>query len=227
MNGVHDMGGMHGFGPINREESPTLFHAPWEGRLGAMMGFLLRQRVFNLHEFRRAIESLPPAHYLTYTYYERWLAAVRILLEEKGTCTAEEINEACQRTAQERVGGASLAPARTEPATTSSIAQRPAEVPVQSPPRRAPRYRSGDQVVTKLMHPYGHTRLPRYARAKRGVIDRLHGFQAYPDTSAHGGGENPEPVYAVRFTARELWGETAAPKDAVYIDLWESYLDPV
>ena len=90
----------------------------------------------------------------------------------------------------------------------------------------APRFADGDPVRTRNVHPPGHTRLPRYARGKHGVIHRCHGIHVFPDTHAHGGGEQPQPLYSVRFDARELWGESAEPNQAVHIDLWESYLLP-
>jgi len=89
-----------------------------------------------------------------------------------------------------------------------------------------PRFAPGDAVLTREMHPHGHTRLPRYARGKRGVIHCCHGIHVFPDTNAHGRGEDPQPLYSVRFDARELWGESAEPNQAVHIDLWESYLLP-
>ena len=93
---------------------------------------------------------------------------------------------------------------------------------VDSPPRFA----AGQLVKARNMHPTGHTRLPRYARGKRGEIHRWHGAHVFPDTSAHDGGECPGHLYTVMFTARELWGEEAAHGDKVFLDLWESYLEP-
>ena len=92
--------------------------------------------------------------------------------------------------------------------------------------RTTPRFKPGDRVVTRNMNPPGHTRIPRYVRGKRGIIERVHGVFVYPDTNAHGGGEQPQPVYSVRFDARELWGPTALARDTLYIDLWEDYLEP-
>jgi nitrile hydratase len=90
----------------------------------------------------------------------------------------------------------------------------------------SPRYVPGDPVVTRSFHPLGHTRLPRYARGKPGVIRRVHGIHVFPDTNAHGLGERPQPLYSVRFDARALWGESAEPNHQVHLDLWESYLRP-
>lgn len=90
----------------------------------------------------------------------------------------------------------------------------------------APRFRPGDRVVARTINPPGHTRLPRYARGRRGVVDRDQGVFVFPDTHAMGQGPKPQRLYSVRFNARELWGEAASARDAVYIDLWDDYLDP-
>ncbi len=90
----------------------------------------------------------------------------------------------------------------------------------------ASRFSVGDHIVVRNINPPGHTRLPRYVRGKRGVVDRDHGVFIYPDTSAHGQGEKPQHVYSVRFTPRELWGDTASDRDSLYIDLWDDYMDP-
>ena len=140
MDGVHDLGGMQGFGRVEREDKEPVFHAPWEAEVLAMMRAGAGRGFYNIDEFRHAIERMRPADYLAATYYEKWLA--------------------------------------------------------------------------------------RYARGKRGVIHRLHGVHVFPDSNAHGLGEQPQPLYSVRFEARELWGDTAEPNQWVHIDLWESYLEP-
>jgi len=225
VNGVHDIGGMHGFGPIHREETGSVFHAPWEGRVRAMMHALRHRNVFNTDEMRRTIESLPPAQYLASTYFERWAAALRMLLIEKHVLTAAEIDAVLQGIKEKPERLQELA-RRHDPDLAGAILE---EIRHPRPAARAagaPRFRTGDHVLTKNRHVKEHTRLPRYVRGKRGVIHRVHGVYVFPDTFAHGRGENPQPVYSVGFTARELWGDTGAPGHSVYIDLWESYLDP-
>lgn len=91
----------------------------------------------------------------------------------------------------------------------------------------APRFRPGDHIVVRNINPSRHTRLPRYVRGKRGIVERDHGVFAYPDTMAHAEGEKPQHVYSVRFTARALWGEQASDRETLYIDLWDDYMDPV
>lgn len=216
MNGIHDLGGMTCFGPIVREDNEPVFHAPWERRVFAMT-MLTMGAVDTLDAFRHAIERMDPVHYLTSTYYEHWLTALETLLVEHGLVTAEELATGTVRTPAAAV--------RTPlpPEAIVAIVRRgvPADRPAE---QREPRFRPGDQVVARNLHPAGHTRLPRYVRGKRGVIARVHGTFVYPDTNAHGGGEQPQPVYSVRFAARELWGPTAAEGDSLHIDLWEDYL---
>jgi nitrile hydratase subunit beta len=218
MNSVHDMGGMHGFGPIVREENEPLFHAPWEGRVRAMVTLTRERGFYNIDAFRHGIERMTPAHYLRAPYFERWLASMEVNLIEHGFLSSEELDVRTRDLHQQPVAPvrhhSDIAPARAKP-DESAHALLPAS-----------RFAVGDAVVTRNVHPYGHTRLPRYARGKRGKIERLHGAQIFPDTNAHGHGENPQPLYAVRFEARELWGESAEPRQTVSIDLWESYLVP-
>lgn len=219
MNGVHDMGGMHGFGPVVREENEPLFHAEWEARVRAMM-YATVGRVFNLDEFRYGIEQMPPADYLRSSYFERWLATVEYNLIEKGVLTSAELDA---RTAllQQQPDATLPSPGSAE----SPWRDAPA-IPYGPIPEIAPRFAVGDAVVTRNQHPTGHTRLPRYTRGKRGVIYLVHGPEVFADTNAHGLGEQPQVVYSVRFAARELWGDAAEPDGTLNIDLWESYLEP-
>jgi nitrile hydratase subunit beta len=216
MNGVHDMGGMHGFGPVVREVHEPVFHADWEGRIWAMEQFMLQQGLYNLDAFRYGIEQMPPAAYLRSSYYERWLATIEYNLVENGVVDAAELDE---RVAQLRrqPDAAVLQPAPFNP-------RQPA--PAEPLLALTPRFNVGDAIVTRNVHPAHHTRLARYTRGKRGVIHLVHGPEIFADTNAHGRGEQPQVVYSVRFDARELWGESAEPRQTVNIDLWESYLLP-
>jgi len=196
------MGGMHGFGPVVTERDEPVFHARWEGVVRAMMQ-RTNGRYYNLDEFRFAIERMPPDDYLRAGYYERWLHAVETLLVEKSVITREE-----------------LAQGRMESATPRALAPR------ASPPDIQPRFRPGDRVATRNIHPKHHTRMPRYARGKHGVIRRVYGPFPLPDTSAGGQATDWETCYAVEFESRELWGAGADKNDRVCVDLWESYLEP-
>jgi nitrile hydratase subunit beta len=224
MDGVHDLGGMQGFGPVEREEDEPVFHAAWEAAVLAMQRAGGSRGLFNIDEFRHGIERMAPAHYLRATYYEKWLDGVIRLLVEKGVVGAAELAERLAFFARRPEAPATeplTAPLPPRPPANSKWAQD-----VIRETGAAPRFAPGDPVRTREMHPHGHTRLPRYARGKRGVIHRCHGIHVFPDTHAHGHGEQPQPLYSVRFDARELWGESAEPNQAVHIDLWESYLLP-
>ena len=223
MDGVHDVGGMHGFGPVEREQDEPVFHGPWEAAVVAMMRAGGRHGIYNIDEFRHGIERMDPAHYLASSYYEHWLDGITRIFLEKGVVGAEEL---ATRTEFFR--------ARPEaPAAAALSGALPPRVPhvewLQSTVREGqgtPRFVPGDAVVTRNFHPAGHTRLPRYARGKRGVIHAVHGVHVFPDTNAHGLGEAPQPLYSVRFEARELWDESAEPNQHVHLDLWEAYLLP-
>lgn len=220
VNGVHDLGGMQGFGPIVREEHEPVFHEPWEGRVLGIMRAGVRQGLWTLDEFRWALERMAPASYLRATYYEKWLDAVERLCTERGVVTSAEL-EARRR-------DVALHPdrpmPRDDPEVTARILGAP-QRPSALPPSAPPRFAAGDAVIVRNIHPRGHTRVPRYVRGKRGTIHRVHGVYALPDAVAMGLGPRPEWVYSVRFAARELWGPDAVDRDALHIDLWESYLD--
>jgi nitrile hydratase subunit beta len=202
VNGVHDLGGMHGFGPVVAEKDEPVFHAAWEAAVRGMQRATVG-RYYNLDEFRYAIERMPPARYLEAGYYEKWLHALETLMLEKGIVTRGEL------------AGGPLETAAPPPGPRWSTADRP---------RLEARFAPGDQVMTRVMNPKGHTRLPRYARGKRGVVRTVNGPFLLPDTRADLRSDDWQPVYAVQFTARELWGEGAGERDVVCIDCWESYL---
>lgn len=217
MNGIHDLGGMQGFGRVDREEREPVFHERWEGRVRAMMTAGLRLGLYNLDEFRWALERMDPARYLAAGYYEKWLSAIERLYVEKGVVTREELDG---RLTQEGPKPAGVEGHRNAPGVLSPARSEPPGT-LTEPPRFAP----GDAVVARNVHPRTHTRLPRYVRGKQGIVHRLHGAYVFPDRNAVGLGQRLEPVYSVRFDARELWGNEAPPRDRVYIDLWESYLE--
>ena len=217
MNGVHDMGGMHGMGPIQEEKNEPVFHHEWEGRIFAMNRAMGAWRKWNLDASRHSRELIPPAEYLRMSYYEKFVAGLVALIVNSELATRAEIESGVPA-----AGSAKAVPALTVEKANVVIAKgMPASrnVPVVA------RFQAGQRVRARNMHPVGHTRLPRYARGKFGTIDRDHGVFVFPDTNAHFQGEKPQHVYSVRFAARELWGAQAAPKDSVYVDLWDDYLD--
>lgn len=222
MNGIHDMGGMHGFGPIPREENEPVFHHAWEGHV-----FAIRQAtpVPIPGGSRNNIEQMEPATYLTSSYYEKWLHAQMKGLVDAGVLTDAELEE---RIAFYQAHPDAPVPRREDPVRVQSILQRISAL--QSPRLalgRAPAFSVGTTVRVRNLHPPGHTRLPRYVRGKRCVIARYYGIYAFQDAMPAGVDAPPQPLYAARFEARELWGESAEANNVVYLDMWESYLEPV
>ena len=224
MDGVHDLGGMQGFGPVEREENEPTFHAAWEAVVLAMQHAGRFGLLYNIDEFRHGIERMAPAHYLRATYYEKWLEGITRVLLEKGVVSEEDLT--ARRAFFERQPDAPATAPLASPPPPRGAGPRVSLTDFIRETGATPRFAPGDAVVTREMHPHGHTRLPRYARGKRGVIAAVRGYHVFPDTHAHGLGEQPQHVYAVRFDAQELWGEAAEPRQFVYLDLWESYLDP-
>jgi nitrile hydratase subunit beta len=218
MNGAQDLGGMMGFGPIGVEPNEPWFHAPWERRAFGLTLAMGGTGSWTIDASRHARERLPPAEYLSSSYYEIWTKGVEKLVVETGLVSADELRAgrsfAPPAPIKRVIKADDVAPmlARGGPAT------RPAEQPA--------RFQVGDLVRTRNLNPTGHTRLPRYARGKQGVVELVHGTHVFPDSNAHGQGENPQWLYTIRFTGREVWGETADPTLLLSIDAWESYLEP-
>jgi len=215
MNGVHDMGGMHGFGPVQPEQTEPVFHHPWEGRVYAMRRALGRLGRWNIDSGRLSIEQIPPAEYLRMSYYERWFASVRYLAVARGLISSAELDSG-------KAEGAKGKPITVRQALDRVFDRRIAS---NVEPEIKPKFKRGQKVRASNFNPPGHTRLPRYARGKLGKIDRDHGVYVFPDTNADYRGKKRQHVYSVRFEARELWGAQAGPKDCVYIDLWDDYLE--
>jgi nitrile hydratase beta subunit len=218
MNGIHDMGGMDGFGKVERDANEPVFHAPWEGRVVAMMRAMGAAGAWNLDMFRATRERQPPDVYLTASYYKSWGLSLESLLLNRGFATGEEL-----------AAGHAILPARPLPrdvlrasnaaaATKRGCYERPSASPA--------RFNPGDHVRTKNVHPTTHTRLPRYARGRSGAIERVLGCQVYPDSSALGNGDDPQWLYTVVFEGRELWGADSDASLKVSIDAFEPYLEP-
>ena len=204
MNGIHDMGGMHGFGPVAVEPNEPIFHAHWESRVFALYLATGAARRRVAASGRRQIERIPPADYLRILYYEKWLEALIATSIEAGIVTAEEIGP-----------GTILLPP----------AQLPAAPPDNTSPARPAAFAPGNHVRAKNIHPTYHTRMPRYVRGHLGVITAHHGSAVFDDSRARGMGDARQPLYTVRFTARELWGEQGHPADSVHVELWEDHLE--
>ncbi|KSV76793.1 Nitrile hydratase subunit beta [compost metagenome] len=219
MNGPHDLGGAHGLGPVAPEKDEPYFHGEWEKRA---LGVTLSCGAFGawtIDESRHARESLPPATYLSASYYEIWTRALETLLKRHGFVTQAELD-----------GGHMLEPGASPKRVLKAdmVAGVLAKgAPCDRPAEGLPRFAAGDRVKTKNFNPETHTRLPRYARAKLGRVETVQGFFVFPDDNAHGRGENPQWVYTVVFDGPEIWGEGADPTLTVSIDAWESYLEHV
>ena len=218
MNGVHDMGGMQGMGTIRPEPHEPAFHAAWEGRVYALSRVLrARGGQWNLDAFRHGIERLPPADYLRLSYYERWFVWLLGKLVATGDATQAEVE-----TGQVAAASSKGTPFVTMQNVSAMVARR-------APSHRAvpavARFKAGQRIRARNIHPPGHTRLPRYVRGKVGVIVRDRGVCLFPDTNAHFLGEKPQHLYSVRFSGRELWGAQASPRDFVHLDMWDDYLE--
>jgi nitrile hydratase beta subunit len=218
MNGVHDMGGMQDMGPVQPERNEPVFHERWEGRVFAVTQAVGTWRKWNIDASRHQRELIPPVEYLRMSYYEKWLTGVTELLVKRGLVTSAEIESG-----RPEPGSVKATPPLTAEMVASMLARgNPASRDVAV----AARFKTGHRVRARNINPAGHTRLPRYARGKLGTIERDHGVFVFPDTNAHFLGEKPQHLYSVRFAARELWGEQAAPHDAVYVNLWDDHLEP-
>jgi nitrile hydratase subunit beta len=223
MNGIHDLGGMHGFGAIGCEEDEPVFHEAWEGRVFGM-SLVAPPEIAPIAGFRHTIERMDPVHYLTSSYYEHWLVVLETGVVEAGIVTREEL---AARAAFFRDHAAAAVPRREDPEQIDGVLARMHEPqPLHRPSGMAPRFNKGDPVRARNVHPTGHTRLPRYVRGRRGIIARLRSIHDFPDTPADGIRTPPQAVYSVRFAARELWGESGEERSDVYLDLWDSYLEP-
>ncbi|MBW8815925.1 MAG: nitrile hydratase subunit beta [Caulobacterales bacterium] len=217
MNGVHDMGGMHGLGPVAPEGvGAPVFHHPWEGRVHAMS--ILSPTRGNIDEGRHQRELIPGPDYLRMSYYEKWFTSLSALLLKQGLVTPQEL-----ATGQADPGAPKATPRLRAAEVTPALSR--AGGSYIRPLAGAPLFQPGDTVRARNLNPTGHTRLPRYVRGRAGVIEAWRGAHVFPDSHAHGGGDDPHHLYLVRFTAQELWGPDAPARDSVRLDLWEPYLE--
>jgi nitrile hydratase beta subunit len=222
VNGIHDMGGMHGFGKLPLQDNEPVFHQPWEARVLATNLALSPHLGSNVDRFRFLIESMSPADYLNSSYYERWLASMLAACAEQELLSAEELS--------------AIDRGQVPPAVAACASAIPASAirnivsggqPAVRDHTGVPRFCVGQTVRARNLNPAGHTRLVRYARGKSGEILADNGKQVFADDNAMHRGAAPQRIYNVRFGARELWGDAANPRDSVCIDLWESYLEHV
>jgi nitrile hydratase beta subunit len=216
MNGPHDMGGQAGFGPIAPESDEPSFHEPWERRAFALFLAMRMTRSWNIDISRHARERLPAMQYWSSSYYENWIAGLVKVMTDAGLVNPDEISSGRASTLPKpvsRVASAMMIPAILQ---KGGPANRKCDLKAG--------FQIGDKIRTRNINTEGHTRLPRYARGRAGEIIAVHGTHVFPDSSAHRLGDNPQWLYTVRFTAKELWGHNNT--DSVMLDLWEPYLDP-
>ena len=214
MNTVHDLGGLQNFGPVVPEADEPVFHHPWERRAFGLVLAMAGTRQWNIDQSRAARESMPPAEYLSSSYYRIWYRGLASLMVARELVTTEELADGQVRVPPLKV------PLLAADQVPAAMAQRGST-------RRAPQgpalFQIGDRVRAKNIHPRSHTRLPRYCRDKPGTISAVHGAHVFADANALGHGDDPQWLYTVRFAARDLWGaDTTAA--AVYVDCWEPYL---
>ncbi len=204
MDGIHDMGGRQGFGRVRYVPKAHAFHADWEVRVNQLYGLAVRHGIFNMDEYRHAIERMEPRHYLTASYYERSLTSLATLLVEKGIVSRGELERRAQG---EFPLAMPSAPGRTNVATRES-------------------FTPGDRVRVRLDFVPGHIRMPGYIRGKTGVVVGVSPVYPFPDAHAHGVESQDEPTYDVRFRSEDLWPNSADPA-LIHVGVFQSYLERV
>ena len=218
MDGIHDLGGKHGHGAVDIEENEPVFHARWEAAVFAMTRAAAAAGAWNNTDmFRHGVERIDPVAYLSHGYYGRWLGGMETLLVEAGLLTQEELTARALS-----MGGDAHDLVAARPQEPTPLAER-AAAGNDRPLATKPTFAVGDIVLTSTEVVPGHTRLPAYARGKRGEVSHWHDGWVFPDSSAHGEGEHPQHLYTVRFTGTELWGG-GDENITIYLDLFEPYL---
>ena len=207
---------MMGFGPVDPEPNEPIFHGDWEGRVLGLTLCAGALGKWNLDESRHARENRHPADYYSSSYYEIWIKGLERLLVRHDVVSSDEL--AAGRSLESVDPPARILDAERVPSTLASGG------PVDREPTQPAHFAEGDVVMAREMNPTSHTRLPRYARGKRGVIESVAGYHIFPDSSAQGLGEQPQWLYTVAFAGTELWGPDSDPTLSVTIDAWEPYL---
>jgi nitrile hydratase len=221
MNGIHDVGGMDGFGPVETTETDGTFDEQWEGRAYGAFVAGLGTGAFGIDEFRHAIERMSPADYLVASYYDRWLRAITRLYVEKGILDQKNLHERTEAFA----AGTETVSERTDPDILDELIEGVQEAYDPTGEASEPQFEVGDRVIVHNHNPAGHTRCPGYLRQTTGVVNEYRGDHTFPDAAAHGE-ERTEPLYNVQFESAELWGDRSEGAASVAADLWEPYLKP-
>ncbi len=208
MNGGQDLGGVMGFGPVIEEPNEPRFHEEWEARVLGLTLAMGALGLWNIDKSRHARENRPPSEYLSWSYYQIWLAGLESLIKQCGLL--EHATDAASKNLH-----------AMEVAKVSAVLAK--GTPANREPQGPAKYKVGDSITTKNIHPTHHTRLPRYLRGHVGEVVIVHGAHVFPDFSAHDKGDNPQWLYTVRFKATDLWGADKNTNDHVHADLWEPY----
>ena len=216
MDSMHDMGGVDGFGKVEPERDEPTFHAPWEGRVLALQRSLGYARAWSIDAFRHAAEKLHPIVYLSASYYQRWALAMQHALVERGYVREDELTGG-----HARQDGKHFDRKLTPSVANEALGRGSYYRQMQGPAR----FKIGDRVRARNIHPATHTRLPRYVRGHVGTVDLIHGCHAFPDSVVTEGGDNPQWLYTVVFDGPELWGPDADGTVKVSIDAFEPYLE--
>jgi len=217
MDGVHDMGGIQGFGPVDLSPGPPLLKTDWRARMFGIELSYVQPGGFNLNWMRHVLECMPPSAYLSSGYFDRWYWRDAANLANAGWVGIDELTsgKAAFRPAE---AGDAPPPDAVPPILSQGVESR-------RPSEGLPAFKLGDPVRAKFHSPLGATRLPRYLRGHVGTVEAYHGWHRLPDVSAHRE-EQAEPLYCVGFLARDLWDDVTSHRDMVFADLWESYLEP-
>lgn len=217
MDGIHDMGGMDGFGKVEAEMDEPVFHEPWEGRVLALNRAIGSAGIWNIDMGRYGIELLAPGVYLAASYYQKWFLRLERMCVQHGLVDADEI--AARRSLR---AGRALPRGTFATGDVERILKRGAFV---RPGPAGALYQPGDRVRARNIHPQSHTRLPRYVRGHVGVVERVHGAHVFPDSVVMGLGEDPQWLYTVTFEGGDLWGPDAEPGVSVSVEAFEPYLE--
>ena len=215
MDGIHDLGGRQGFGAIDVHEPEEPFHEPWEARVRGIVNAISRPSDWSIDWFRHCRELIDPTDYLTRPYFDQWLQTYAAMMVNSGVATVEELASGQAK---------SSAPDLPPPMTAGDVGKKKASKSFEREIDAPSVFTLGDSVRVKSHGVLGHTRLPAYARGRRGRIEAYHGAHIFPDANAHGE-DRAEPLYTVGFDAAELWPEAEGRRARVFLNMWESYLE--
>ena len=217
MDGIHDMGGRHGYGPVKVTTAEPPFPEEWQGRMFGIVRAIKRPPSWNIDKFRYTREQIPPIEYLTRTYFDQWYMSYAAMLLGSGVVTLQELATGRSAAAGPDLGQPMTAPEVAKARTVAARFDRPYD--------RAPAFSVGARVRARADAPVTHTRLPGYARGRPGTVIAHHGAHVLPDASAIGP-EVASPLYAVAFRIGDLFAEQKDSPDMVNLDLWEAHLEP-